>query len=99
MGFRRIDIVNKLKTTNGTITLEVPQNSIGDDFLRRWARWARSTASPHPIALGTLTIYDAVAGFTVVCTGVSLQKVPDRTFDRTGTNLTYTLLATTITEQ
>ena len=30
---------------------------------------------------------------------ISLQKVPDRTFDRTGTNLTYTLLATTITEQ
>ena len=99
MGFRRIDIVNKLKTTNGTITLEVPQNSIGDDFLRRWARWARSTASPNRIALGTLMIYDAVVGFTVVCTGVSLQKVPDRTFDRTGTNLTYTLLATTITEQ
>ena len=89
-------VVNKLKTTNGTITLEVPQNSIGDDFLRRWARWARSTASPNRIALGTLTIYDAVAGFTVICTGVSLQKVPDRTFDRTGTNLTYTLLATTI---
>ena len=60
-------VVNKLKTTNGTITLEVPQNSIGDDFLRRWARWARSTASPNRIALGTLTIYDAVAGFTVVC--------------------------------
>ena len=31
-------VVNKLKTTNGMITLEVPQNSIGDDFLRRWAR-------------------------------------------------------------
>ena len=92
-------VVNKLKTTNGTITLEVQQTSVGDDFLRRWARWARSTASPNRIALGTLTIYDAVAGFTVVCTGVSLQKVPDRTFDRTGTNLTYTLLATTITEQ
>ena len=92
-------IVNRLKSTNGTITLEVPQNSAADGFLRRWARWARSTASPNRIALGTLTIYDAVAGFTVVCTGVSLQKVPDRTFDRTGTNLTYTLLATTITEQ
>ena len=92
-------IVNKLRTTNGTVTLEVPQNSVGDDFLRRWARWARSTASPNRIALGTLTIFDAVAGYSVVCTGVSLQKVPDRTFDRTGTNLTYTLLATTITEQ
>ena len=65
-------VVNKLKTTNGAITLEVPQNSVGDGFLRRWARWARSTASPNRIALGTLTIYDAVAGFTVVCTGVSL---------------------------
>ena len=34
-----------------------------------------------------------------VCTGVSLQKAPDRTYDRTATNVTYTLLATTITEQ
>ena len=31
--------------------------------------------------------------------GASLQKVPDRTWDRTGTNVTYTLLAATITEQ
>ena len=35
----------------------------------------------------------------IVCTGVTLQKVPDRVLDRTGTNLTYTLLATTVTEQ
>ena len=92
-------VVNRLKTTHGTITLEVPQNSVGDAFLRRWAKWARSTASPNRIALGTLTIQDSAAGFTVVCTGVSLQKVPDRTFDRTSTHLAYTLLATTITEQ
>ena len=73
--------------------------SIGDDFLRRWAKWARSTASPNRIALGTLTITDNVSGFKTVCTGVSLQKAPDRTYDRTATNVTYTLLATTITEQ
>ena len=59
----------------------------------------KEIASPNRIALGTLTIVDNVSGFKTVCTGVSLQKVPDRTFDRTGTNLTYTLLATTITEQ
>lgn len=92
-------VVNKLKTTNGTITIEVPQNSVGDDFLRRWARWQKNSTSPNRIALGTLTIYDAAGGFTVTCTGVSLQKVPDRRFDRTGTNLQYVLLATTITEQ
>ena len=92
-------VVNRLKTTNGTVSIEVPQNSAADGFLRRWAKWAKSTASPNRIALGTLTIQDTAAGFTVVCTGVSLQKVPDRTFDRTGTNLTYALLATTISEQ
>ena len=92
-------VVNKLKTTNGTITLEVPQNSVGDDFLRRWARWARSTASPNRIALGTLTITDAVSGFSTVCTGVSLQKAPDRTWDRTASTVTWTLLAATISEQ
>ena len=92
-------VVNRLKTTNGTVQIEVPQNSIGDDFLRRWAKWARSTGSPNRIALGTLTITDNVSGFKTVCTGVSLQKAPDRTYDRTATNVTYTLLATTITEQ
>ena len=67
--------------------------------LRRWAKWARSTGKPNRIALGTLTIRDNVSGFKTTCTGVSLQKVPDRTWDRTGTNVTYTLLAATITEQ
>ena len=55
-------VVNRLKTTNGTIQIELPQNSIGDDFLRRWAKWARSTGSPNRIALGTLTITDNVSG-------------------------------------
>ena len=67
--------------------------------LRRWAKWARATNSPNRIALGTLTITDNVSGFKTTCTGVSLQKAPDRTYDRTATNVTYTLLAATITEQ
>ena len=36
-------VVNKLKSTSGTITLEIPQNSIGDWFLRRWARWQKNS--------------------------------------------------------
>ena len=92
-------VVNRLKTSGGSVTLEVPQNSAADAFLRRWARWARSTAAAERIALGTLTVTDTVAGFTVSCSGVSLQKVPDRVWDRTGTNVVYTLLAASITEQ
>ena len=92
-------VVNKLKSTNGTITLELPQNSLGDWFLRRWANWQKNSQDPARIALGTLTISDCAGNFSIVCTGVTLQKVPDRVFDRTATNLVYTLLATTITEQ
>ena len=92
-------VVNKLKSTNGTISLEIPQNSAGDWFLRRWANWQKNSQDPSRIALGTLTIQDSAGGFSITCTGVTLQKVPDRVFDRTGTDLVYTLLATTITEQ
>jgi len=92
-------VVNKLKSTNGTITLEIPQNSIGDWFLRRWGNWQKNSQDSSRVALGTLTIQDTAGGFSIVCTGVTLQKVPDRVFDRTATNVVYTQLATTITEQ
>ena len=92
-------IVNRLKNTNGTITIEVPQGSVADWFLRKWARWARSLQDPNRIALGVLTIQDTVGGYTIVCTGVSMQRSPDRVFDRTASNVAYTFLATTITEQ
>ena len=68
-------------------------------FARVVVNTVRASASPNRIALGTLTITDNVSGFKTVYTGVNLQKSPDRTYDRTATNLTYTLLATTITEQ
>ncbi len=71
---------------------------MGDRFLRRWAKWQKNSQDPSRVALGTLTIQDASGNFSIVCTGVTLQKVSDRVFDRTATNLVYTLLAMTITE-
>ena len=92
-------VVNKLKTTNGQISIEIPQNSTGDWFLRRWANWQKNSQDPSRIALGTLVIQDQAGGFSIVATGVTLQKIPDRTFDKTSSNLVYVLLATTITDQ
>ena len=92
-------VVNRTKTMNGTVTIEVPQNSAADDFLRRWAKWARNTGKSSRIALGTLTITDSISGYKTICTGVSLQKVPDRNYDRTATNITYSLLAASVAEQ
>ena len=58
-----------------------------------------TAARPDFFHLTTLTITDQAGGFTLVCSSVTPQKIPDRTFDRSSTNLTYTLLAASITEQ
>ena len=92
-------VVNKLKTTNGEVAISVPQNSVSDNFIRRWIRYAKNPGNPNRVALGTLSIFDGASGFSTVCTGLSLKKMPDRTWDRTATNITYEFLATTITEQ
>ena len=92
-------VVNRLKSTNGTIQLELPQDGLSDWFFRQWINWQKNAPDPSRIALGTLTIEDRAGNFKVICTGVTIQKVPDRVFDRTATNLVITLLATTITEQ
>ncbi len=92
-------VINRMRAENGLITLEVPQNSIADTFLRRWAKYLRTTQDPSRFALSTLTVTDLAGGFTLLLTGVTPQKIPDRTYDRSSTNLTYTLLAASIVEQ
>ena len=91
-------VVNKLKSDNGTITLEVPQNSIADQFLSKFAAYLRECDSAS-FCLATLTVTDSASGHNIYMTGVTVQKAPDRTYDRTATNLTYTLLAANVTEQ
>lgn len=92
-----LDLVASLSEAELRSVMTAALNHVS--VLRRWARWQKNSQDPSRMALGTLTIQDAAGGFCIVCTGVTLQKVPDRAFDRTGTNLTYTLLAATITEQ
>ena len=92
-------VINKLKAENGTITIEVPQNSIGDEFMRKWVKYLSNLSDSSRFALSTLTITDNAGGFTILCTGVTPQKKPDRTYDRSSTNVTYTLLAASITEK
>ena len=74
-------------------------HGIADVFLRKWCKYLRNTGRPEFFHLSTLTITDQAGEFTILCTGVTPQKVPDRTFDRSSTNLTYTLLCANITEQ
>jgi hypothetical protein len=41
----RLRALKKLKSTNGTIQIEIPQNNLGDWFLRQWAKWQKKSGS------------------------------------------------------
>ena len=92
-------VVNRMKSENGTITIEVPQNSEADAFLRRWANYLQNVQDSTEFARSTLVIKDTAGGLLITATGVTPQKIPDRTWDRTSTNVTYTLLAAAITDK
>ncbi len=91
-------VVNRLRTNNGTITLEVPQNSSADEFLRKWAKYLKNSAQSYQFACTALNIVDNAGWFTIYCEGVTPQKIPDRTYDQASSNLTWTLLAASVAE-
>ena len=90
-------VVNRLKSSHGMITLEVPQNSSADEFLRKWARYLKHTES-YLFAQTALNIVDSAGNFTVTCEGVTPQKIPDRTYDAACGMVSWVLLAATVKE-
>ncbi len=91
-------VVNRLRTHNGSITLEVPQNSSADEFLRKWAKYLKNVGQTYQFARTALNIVDNAGWFTIYCEGVTPQKIPDRTYDQASSNLTWTLLAASVSE-
>ncbi len=91
-------VINRLRTYNGQLTLEVPQNSSADEYLRKWARYLKNVKKTNQFAKTTLNIVDQAGNFTIYCEGVTPQKIPDRTYDQASSNLTWVLLAASITE-
>ena len=90
-------VVNRLRNNHGVITIEVPQNSSADEFLRKWAKYLKNAQS-WQFALTALNIVDAAGNFILYCEGVTPQKIPDRTYDQTAGNVSWVLLAAKITE-
>ena len=91
-------VVNRLRSSHGQVTLEVPQNSTADEYLRKWSRYLKNTGSSDKFARTTLNIVDQAGGFTISCEGVTPQKIPDRTYDQASSSLTWTLLVADISE-
>ena len=91
-------VVNRLRTSNGVITLEVPQNSSADEYLRKWARYLKNVKETGQFAKTTLNVVDHAGNLTIACEGVTPQRIPDRTYDQAASFLTWTLLAASITQ-
>lgn len=84
-------VVNKLRSTNGQIGLEIPQNSDADKFLRKWINYVKNAKTAR-FALGTFILNDPAGGRTLTMTGVVPQKEPDEGYDQTSGNRQYNLL-------
>ena len=90
-------VVNRLRSNHGMVSLEVPQNSTADEYLRRWARYLKNTQT-YLFAITALNIVDVGGNFTIYCENVTPQKIPDRTYDQTSGMVTWTLLVGNISE-
>ena len=92
-------VISRLRSENCTVTLEIPQNSAADAYLRRWARYLDNTADASRFALTTLTVTDAAGEYTLLLEGVTPKRIPDRSYGSSAAALTWTLLAAKATEQ
>lgn len=90
--------VNRLKSKNGTITVEVQQNSPAEAFLRKAIKYL-DTCETNRFALGSLTVFDQSNGEVVQCSGVTPQKKPDKIYDAAAGNVAFAFLAADIQEK
>ena len=91
-------VLNRLRPAGATLTLEVPQNSSADEFLRKWSKYLKNVDDTWQFGQTALNIVDNGGRFTIYCEGVTPQKIPDRTYDRASTPVTWTLLVASISE-
>lgn len=90
-------VINKLIVKNGQISLEIPNNSEADKYMRKFCSYVERSKTAE-FALGTLTLNDPAGGRTLNFRGVIPQKKPDEGYDQTAGNRQYNLLFAEMTQ-
>ena len=90
-------VINKLRVTNGQISMEIPNNSNADNFLRKLIAYVEKAATSE-FALGTMTLKDPAGNRTLNFTGVVPSRKPDENYDQVAGNRQYTLVFAVMTE-
>ena len=90
-------MVSKVLGNNGMIALNIQQTSSTHKSLLLWYNYLLA-ASSSEWANNSITIRNNVIGETIVATGVSPQKMPDKPYQAQGQHVTWNLMCAEITQ-
>lgn len=90
-------VINKLCVKNGQISMEIPNNSVADVFLRKLIAYVEKAATSE-FALTTLTLKDPAGNRTLNFVGVTPSRKPDDNYDQVAGNRQYTFVFAEMTQ-
>jgi hypothetical protein len=91
--------ISAIAGDNGTIAIEVQQTSSLHQFLLTWFNIVKNALNNSDItnwAGATLLLRNTTDGTSHICTGISPQNIPDKTYTKQAGNLTWTLMCADI---
>jgi hypothetical protein len=89
-------MVSYIAGDNGTVTIEAQQTSSIHSFLLNWFNFTKTSADngdPSNWAAASIILFSITDGVTHTITGISPQKVPDKSYAASGGMVTWTLMA------
>lgn len=90
-------MTSKIKISNGTLAISVQQTSYANVWLRKWYNYLME--APTPQFTETSAVLKSMAsGEQIEIVGITPQKRPDLTYQVTGQQVTWNLLAVEINE-
>lgn len=88
--------ISAIAGDNGSITIEVQQTSSLNRFLMTWFNIVKNALNDNDVsnwAGASLLVRNAQDQTSHICTGISPQNIPDKTYAKQGGNITWTLMA------
>ena len=88
-------MVSKMAGNTGTVTIAVQQTSLAHKKLL--AMYNQLILAPPSVwAQAAMTIRNVTDGSGHLCTGITFQKVPDKSYQKEGQHITWTILCADI---
>jgi hypothetical protein len=91
--------VSAVAGDNGTIAIECQMTSSLNGFLYKWFNTIKNNLNNGDISnwvSASLLLRNTLNGTSHICTGISPQNIPDKTYTKQGGNVTWTLMCSDI---